>query len=379
MTQQEKTLLPTGFEDLIESRADHAHQMLVDIIETFKDFDYALVDPPLLEYEDSLLSAQNFLQAQDMFRLIDPVSHQTLGLRGDITVQVVRLARDHLSEAPRPIRLAYYGQVLRIKSTPLRPQRQYMQLGIEQIGGDEHAEIEVLQVALEALSGAGVSGICLDFVLPTLLKRYLPDVSDDIQNILDVRDIGNLRLAMENQQLDKNLGAILEFLLLLPPEPFLALQALEEHAEFAKDRMLFKQFRRIITQIQLSHPEVKLSLDVIEQQGFAYKTGVAYTLLARGQNTSLGRGGRYEASGESACGVSLNLYNLLSGSDSLIEQKKIYIPYNTDFETVRQLRSDGWKLIFHADPETAAQKNAHDQSLTTSVQQYFRDGQIHIV
>ncbi|NQY82437.1 MAG: ATP phosphoribosyltransferase regulatory subunit [Alphaproteobacteria bacterium] len=366
MSHANKTLLPIGFEDLIAPRVGHAHQILVDIMATFTSFDYTLVEPPLLEYEESLLAAPDAPKSQDIFRFIDPISHRTIGVRGDITLQVVRLAKDHLSDAPRPLRLAYYGHVLRIANTALRPQRQYMQLGLEQIGGDAHAEVEVLQVALEALHCVGVRDICLDFVLPTLVRRYIANIPENSQKILAARNIGSIKQQIRDSELNSEIGKVLEFLLLLPPNPANALEQLSHHQAFSDDHALFGQLRSIMSTIRSSHPDVLLSLDLIEQYGFTYKTGIAYNLYAKGQNTSLGRGGRYQADTEPACGVSLNLNNLLVNSQPSPSTKKLLIPYNTDFKALRLLRADGWTVVFSDTPESQF-----------GVQHYYRNGAIH--
>jgi ATP phosphoribosyltransferase regulatory subunit len=72
--------------------------------------------------------------AADTFRLMDPVSQRMMGLRADITPQVGRIAASRLTKAPRPIRLSYAGQVLRVKGEQMRPERQIGQAGVELIG-----------------------------------------------------------------------------------------------------------------------------------------------------------------------------------------------------------------------------------------------------
>ncbi len=352
MTEQKKTLLPNGFQDLIAPQAGQAHQLLVDVIATFTSFGYNLVEPPLLEYEESLLAAPDALKSQDIFRFIDPLSHRTMGLRGDITLQVVRMAQDHFADQPRPLRLAYYGHVLRIATTDLRPQRQFMQLGLEQVGGGLQAEIEVIQVALEALRHIGLSEVCLDFALPTILRDLLQKIPAECAKMVAARNIGSIRHQVRTGIIEKSLGNLLEFLLLLPPDPDLALEKLSQHHAFNKYQEMFAQLGTMIRALRASHPKVQLSLDIIEQYGFGYKTGIGYNLYAKGQNTSLGRGGQYQAAEEKACGFSLNLSNILGGIENHSASKKISIPYNTDFLTVRDLQKNGWVTLLTDDPAT---------------------------
>src|SRR3546814_3117616 len=78
-----------------------------------------------------------------MFRVMDPVSQRMMGLRTDITLQVARIAATRLRDAARPLRLAYAGQVLRVRGSQLRPERQFAQAGFELIGRSEEHTSEL--------------------------------------------------------------------------------------------------------------------------------------------------------------------------------------------------------------------------------------------
>jgi ATP phosphoribosyltransferase regulatory subunit len=52
--------------------------------------------------------------AAHTFPLMDPVSQRMMGLRPDITPQVPRIAASRLKNSPRPLRLSYAGQVVRV-------------------------------------------------------------------------------------------------------------------------------------------------------------------------------------------------------------------------------------------------------------------------
>ena len=56
----------------------------------------------------------------------------------------------------RPLRLAYFGDVLRIKPDPLNPERQLTQVGAEMIGASDIVhDTELAVAALTALQDAG--------------------------------------------------------------------------------------------------------------------------------------------------------------------------------------------------------------------------------
>src|SRR6188768_3085744 len=99
-------LLPNGMMDRMPDDAEReAGQKLQSI---FARFGYRLVNPPLLEFEDTLL-AEGAGQAlsTNTFRLMDPVSQRMMALRSDTTAQIARISASRLKNSPRPLRLAY--------------------------------------------------------------------------------------------------------------------------------------------------------------------------------------------------------------------------------------------------------------------------------
>ena len=71
--------------------------------------------------------------AEQTFRLMDPDSQRMMGLRADTTPQVARIATTRLANYPRPLRLSYAGQCLRVHGTQLAPDRQVAQAGSRSI------------------------------------------------------------------------------------------------------------------------------------------------------------------------------------------------------------------------------------------------------
>ena len=96
---------------------------------------YERVKPPLVEFEETLLSGAGAAMATATFRTMDPGSQRMIGVRADMTPQIARIAATRLGNAARPLRLSYAGQVLRVKGSEIRPERQIGQVGAELIGG----------------------------------------------------------------------------------------------------------------------------------------------------------------------------------------------------------------------------------------------------
>ncbi|MBI2235657.1 MAG: ATP phosphoribosyltransferase regulatory subunit, partial [Magnetospirillum sp.] len=162
-----RALLPAGLRDILPPDAAHEAAVVDRLLRHFDGQGYERVKPPLIEFEDSLLEGAGSATAGQTFRVMDPLSQKMMGVRADITPQVARIATTRLGTLPRPLRLSYAGQVLRVKGSQLRPERQFAQAGIELIGSDSAAaDAEVVALAGEALTELGVQGVSVDLSLP---------------------------------------------------------------------------------------------------------------------------------------------------------------------------------------------------------------------
>ncbi len=168
------SLLPQGLRDVLPPDAAHESLILGQLTQGFTSWGYQRVDPPLLEFEDTLLEGPGAKMAAQTFRLMDPQSQRIMGARADMTPQIARIAATRLADAPRPLRLFYAGQILRVRGSQLRPERQFLQTGIELIGCDRaDADAEVILVAWEVLTTAGITGLSVDISLPTVVREVI--------------------------------------------------------------------------------------------------------------------------------------------------------------------------------------------------------------
>ena len=147
---EHRALLPAGLRDILPPEAGYEAGIRETLVGSFVGHGYDRVKPPLVEFEDGLTSGAGAAVSADTFRLLDPVSQRMMGVRADMTTQVARIAATRLGDAPRPLRLSYTGEVLRIRGTQLRPERQFAQVGAELIGTKSAAaDIEIIEIAVE--------------------------------------------------------------------------------------------------------------------------------------------------------------------------------------------------------------------------------------
>src|SRR5215469_8054122 len=117
-------LLPAGMRDLLPPEAEAEAQVVARLMTSLRAHGYERVKPPLVEFGETLFAGAGAAMAVATFRTMDPDSHRMIGVRADMTPQIARIAATRLGDAPRPLRLSYAGQVLRVTGLEIRPERQ---------------------------------------------------------------------------------------------------------------------------------------------------------------------------------------------------------------------------------------------------------------
>jgi len=359
-----KALLPAGLQDLLPPEAGREMEAVAGLLARFHGQGYERVKPPMLEFEDSLLSGPGAALAEQTFRLMDPVSQRMMGLRADMTPQVARLAGSRLANVPRPLRLCYAGQVLQVRGSQLRPERQFTQVGAEMIGADEEAaDVEVILLAAEALQAIGVPGLSVDLNSPPLAASIATALGFDtalgaaIARALDGKDV-----AAVADLTGPNAPMFLSLLDAAGPaeDALLRLRdiGLPDATATEVDRL-----ERVVGLIGEALPELALTLDPVENRGFEYHSGISFIFFARGVRGELGRGGRYcsqylENGAEPSTGFSLFMDTVMRALPAPPSARRVFAPHGTARSRLAELRGQGWVTVSGLAPGADAEAQA---------------------
>lgn len=344
-------LLPAGLADGLPPEAGHESLLVARLVARFAAQGYALVKPPLVEFEESLLNGIGAALREHCFRLMDPVSQRMMGVRPDMTPQVARIARTRLARAPRPLRLCYAGEVLRVRGTQLRPARQFEQVGAELIGASSAAaDAEAIALGAGALDSIGVARLSVDLCVPTLV----PQLADALG--IEAAAVARLRAA-----LDRKDAAAVDAALSGTPARGAAVFAALLRAAGAADRALAALGRidlpagaaaerdrlaEVVALVRRAMPALTLTIDPVEMRGFEYDSGVSFTFFARGVPGELGRGGRYMApGGEPSTGFTLFMDAIAPALPPPPPARRIFLPLDTAQDVGVRLRGEGWTTV----------------------------------
>jgi len=348
-------LLPAGLADLLPPDAAREADAVDVAIKRFAAFGYERVKPPLVEFEESLLGGPGAALASQTFRLMDPVSQRMMGVRPDMTVQVARIAVTRLKHEPRPLRLSYGGNVIRVRGNALKPERQFAQVGCELLGVDTaEADAEAVLLAVDALRAIGVAGLTVDLNLPTLVAAVASGLK------LEAEPTRRLRRALDRKDEAAIAGALPEnrkaadlFIGLLraagPADK--AIAQLKKLKLPAVSQAEAARLAEVVALVAAADAELPLTLDAVDYRGLEYQTGVSFSVFALTGRQELVRGGRYSAGypedgvSEPATGFTLYMDAVLAASEPIPVRPRLYLPIGTGWPDAAPWQAKGYAAV----------------------------------
>lgn len=350
-----RALLPAGLADLLPPDAAREARAIDVAIERFAAFGYERVKPPLVEFEESLLGGPGAALAPQTFRLMDPVSQRMMGVRPDMTVQVARIAVTRLKHEPRPLRLSYGGNVIRVRGGALKPERQFAQVGTELIGVDSaEADAEAVLLAVDALRAIGVADLSVDLNLPTLVAAVsaglkLPaDTLRRVRRALDRKDEGDIAKALGDS---RKAGDVFTGLLRAAGPADRGIAALANLKLPAAAAMEAARLGEVVKLIHAADEDLPLTLDPVEYRGLEYQTGVSFSVFALKGRHELARGGRYSAGypedgvSEPATGFTVYMDAVLQSSEAPAARPRLFLPTGTPWRDAEPWQSKGYAVV----------------------------------
>lgn len=356
--------LPEYVSDVLPRQARVIEQVRRDCLDTAQRYGYELVMPPMLEYVESLLSGTGQDLDLQTFKLVDPLSGRTLGLRADITPQAARIDA-HLLNREGVTRLCYCGSVVRTHAEGVHVSREPLLFGAELYGhAGIEADLEVQQLAIGCLRRCGVSQCALDLTDNRIVRGVLGGLllgTEEMEAILDAlsaKDVGELR------QLTRQCSAAQRQAILALPELYGDVAVLDEAARVLPDQQLIGKALSDLRTLAEHHARAGLSVqvDLADMRGYRYHSGVVFGIYAPGYANAVARGGRYDEVGatfgrpRAATGFSMDLREVAGFTAAVSEPGAIRAAWDDApglAEAVAALREQGEIVVQTPDGETS--------------------------
>jgi ATP phosphoribosyltransferase regulatory subunit len=347
-------LLPAGIHDLLPPDAEIEAEIVSQLIATLAAHGYRRVKPPLVEFEETLFAGAGAAMTTTTFRLMDPVSHRMIGVRADMTPQIARIAATRLAAAARPLRLSYAGQVLRVAGSEIRPERQIGEVGAELIGASgAAADVEAIAVAGEALAAVGIPQLSVDITMPTLASAIIEGCGIDDARAAALRAALDRKDAAAVATYAGRAADLLVPLVAAAGPATAALGALDRLDLPERARAERVRLGAVLDGLRAAAPELKATVDPVENRGFEYHTGISFTFFGvaagGGAPSEIGRGGRYQAGNpadpEPATGFTLYTDAILRTLPDQPAAPRLLLPLGVARDRARKLRAQGWITV----------------------------------
>jgi len=374
-------LLPENLADALPQEAAQVERLRRTVLDLFRGRGFELVQPPMLEYLESLLTGAGQDLDLRTFKLADQLSGRTLGVRADMTPQVARIDA-HLLNHQGVTRLCYCGSVLHTLPSSLASSREPIQIGAELYGyAGVEADLEILRLLAAALERIELKAYRVDLGHVGLFRalaqaaRVTPETEETLFNLLQGKDVPGLEALCAD--LPAPYGAAL-----------LSLSGLYGGAEVIdRARTLLPALPEVTQALDTlacliaAVPELPLSIDLSDLRGYHYHNGVVFAAYCPGYPAAVALGGRYDGAGRSfgrarpATGFSMDLRELARLVPQVRPQGAVLAPHaGTDRRLaahIAALREQGEVVVELLPGETACEGPRCDRKLVCLGEQWI--------
>lgn len=328
--------LPRGVDELLPPAAWELELLRRKVLDVFVSWGFEYVEPPVIEYLESLLVGSGEDLDLQTLKVVDQVSGKQLGVRADMTSQAVRIdAHSLVTEAVQ--RLCYAGPVVFANPQIAMTSRVPFKAGAEIFGaGSIDADAEVVGLMLEIMARANIAepvlllghmGIYRGLVDAMLAAGVLqPDAERELFNCVQRKSQSDIAALLTPSPLTEMMVALPTLM-----GDVSVLEAAKAQLRAAPESVLsaIDQLHQLVTLVA-QHNQSTLRVDVAELSGYGYHNGPVYAVYHPQHGQALAQGGRYDGVGEvfgrrrPATGFDVDLKALISQEEA---QEVIFAPY----------------------------------------------------
>jgi ATP phosphoribosyltransferase regulatory subunit len=167
--------IPPGTRDVLPEEMRELRRLKRALIDVFEARGYGEVATPALEY-DEVLARGGGRSGDAAYRFFDE-GGELLALRSEMTVPIARLTATRYAQAQPPHRFCYLASAYRAVSPQRGEMREFVQAGVELIGGAAaEGTVEVIGVLQEALGAAELGSAVIGLGDADLYRELLVEL-----------------------------------------------------------------------------------------------------------------------------------------------------------------------------------------------------------
>ncbi|WP_350655819.1 ATP phosphoribosyltransferase regulatory subunit [Psychrobacter sp. S1-30-MNA-CIBAN-0213] len=381
-------LLPDGVVDVLFEDAQKQEVLRHQLTQQLITHGYQLVCPPMIEFTESLLSDASEDLKRQTFKIIDQLTGRLMGVRADITPQILRIDAHHGGNGIA--RYCYAGDVIHTLPSGLFGSRTPLQLGAEIFGcASLSADFELIDVLFTMINDLNMSAaLHIDLGHVAIFKRLavLADLPENdtkqLMHLYANKNLPELKRVCQALPMGSDFYALARF----GHDMTQLLAKLSDTAQQDVDiATAVDELQRLKTHLQ-EQWNCDVSIDVTELSGYHYHTGIVFNGYINSETQPLVRGGRFDGmqSGDhltgsqlrEATGFSMDVSRLLAHVQ-LDAPMVVIVDYDTVSNTgsaqkqtlqqqVDSLRQQGYRVTVPLDAHDCPQGITHRLSIVNN-------------
>ena len=370
-------LLPDGVVDVLFEDAQKQEVLRHRLTQQLITHGYQLVNPPMIEFTESLLSDASEDLKRQTFKIIDQLTGRLMGVRADITPQILRIDAHHGGAGIA--RYCYAGDVIHTLPSGLFGSRTPLQLGAEIFGcASLAADIELIDVLFTMLNSLNMSAaLHIDLGHVAIFKRLaelaeLPEHdTQQLMNLYANKNLPELKRVCQALPMGDDFYALARF------GHDMAHLLAKLSATAQQDTQIataVDELQRLTAHLQ-EQWQCPVSIDVTELSGYHYHTGIVFNGYINSETQPLVRGGRfdgmqsYSQQPREATGFSMDVSRLLAHTQLdapsivLVDYAALHNADKTQKQTLLQqvesLRQQGYRVTMPLDAQDSPADVTH--------------------
>lgn len=290
--------IPQGMRDLIFDETEKKRILQKKIETIFEKSGYREVCTPAVEFFTTYANAFNDVKSEEMYRFFDQEGRM-LVLREDMTVPIARVCASKFANAQPPFRIRYTSDVFKVRHAFAGRRNEVTDCGIELIGMDESADLEVLVTALDVMETFGVNDYVLEIGNPRFFRKAAEETGLNKEQISILADLIDRKSLVELQAFLDGLNLTAqqkEFFNQLP-----LLGGGREVLEEASELSFSSELKEEVQKLSKLYGDLKdlgydrhVSFDFGKAPHLDYYTGIIFEGYVDRVGTSVLSGGRYD-------------------------------------------------------------------------------------
>ncbi len=296
----QQTQLPKGAKLYLPEEAAQKRVVEERLLGVFRRWGYREVVTPAYEYFDVIAQGTDHEVQERMFKMVDRESGRLLALRADITPQIARIVATRMRDEPKPLRLAYVGNVFRYDEPHVGRYREFYQAGVELVGlPNPEGDAEMIAMTVEGLQALRLERFQIDVGQAEFFRGILEDLAADESTARELRSALGHKDQSSLERLVAELrapAAVTELLLALPTLYGRGdvLDRAERLTKNARSEAALRNLAEVYRLLWAYGLADSVLLDLGEVRGFDYYSGVHFEAYVSGLGAPLVGGGRYD-------------------------------------------------------------------------------------